>query len=154
MIWNQGRTTLEEMLALKELERVPASRERAEVMLRQARGHLESAQAIVSTDPIGAYQLLYDSTRKALNAVLENQGLRATSRGGHIATIEAVTAQLVPPMDSVLRPTNRMRQRRNKAEYPDGKTPLPDAEEVGRDLPKARAIPELAENVLDQMAPF
>jgi hypothetical protein len=32
----------------------------------------------------------------ALAAVLENQGLRATSRGGHIALRDAVSAQLDP----------------------------------------------------------
>lgn len=34
----------------------------------------------------------------ALTAVLENQGLRPTSRGGHIAPYAAVAAQLDPPL--------------------------------------------------------
>lgn len=46
------------MIARGELERVPASREHADVMLAQARQHLASAVAIADSDPAGAYQLL------------------------------------------------------------------------------------------------
>jgi hypothetical protein len=45
---------------------------------------------------------LYDAARMALTAVLENRGLRPTSRGGHIAPYAAVSAQLDPPMGTVL----------------------------------------------------
>src|SRR6185437_14081778 len=93
MRWQQGRETLDGMIERGELERVPASREHADLLLSQARQHLTSAKAIAGSDPAGAYQLLYDAARKALAAVLENQGLRATSRGGHIAVREAVSAQ-------------------------------------------------------------
>jgi hypothetical protein len=106
------------MIARGELERVPASREHAELLLAQARQHLDSAQTIAEPDPAGAYQLLYDAARKALAAVLENEGLRATSRGGHIVVREAVSAQLDPPLGGILRPFDRLRRRRNQAEYP------------------------------------
>lgn len=98
MRWQRGRDTLDAMIGRGELERVPASRDHADVLLGQARQHLNSARAIASVDPVGGYQLLYDAARKALAAVLENQGLRATSRGGHIAVRDAVTAQLDPPL--------------------------------------------------------
>jgi hypothetical protein len=97
---------------------------------------------------------LYDAARKALNAVLENQGLRATSRGGHIAVLDAVSAQLDPPLGSVLRPFDRMRRRRNQAEYPAADSPGLSAEDVERDLPKVQAIIETVVKVLDQMSPF
>ncbi|WP_371791797.1 hypothetical protein OG285_20430 [Streptomyces sp. NBC_01471] len=35
------------------------------------------------TTPWARTNLIYDAARKALAAALENQGLRATSRGGH-----------------------------------------------------------------------
>jgi hypothetical protein len=47
--------------------------------------HLTSAQEVCAHDPEGGYALLYDAARKALTAVLGNQGLRPTSAGGHLA---------------------------------------------------------------------
>ncbi|MFC7275997.1 hypothetical protein ACFQS1_18545 [Paractinoplanes rhizophilus] len=132
------------MIRSGELERVPASRDHAEVLLGQARQHLESARAIAGIDPVGSYQLVYDAARKALAAVLENQGLRATSRGGHIAVREAVSAQLDPPLGGVLRPFDRMRRRRNQAEYPSAEHPSMETEDVERDLPKVEQIVDLA----------
>jgi len=79
---------------------------------------------------------------------------RAASRGGHVVVLEAVGAQLDPPLGQVLRPFDRMRRRRNDAEYPkrDGQTFEPD--DARRDQAKAAAIVELAERVLDEMSPF
>ncbi|MEU7002766.1 hypothetical protein [Nonomuraea sp. NPDC046570] len=105
------------MLSRGEIEKVAASRSQAEELLAQAGKHVATARLAMESDPIGAYQLLYDAARKALCAVLENQGLRATSRGGHIAIYEAVSAQLDPPLGQSLRPFDRMRRRRNEAEY-------------------------------------
>ena len=124
MRWEQGRATIEQMLADGELQRVPASRQQAERLLAQARHHLHSATKVQAEDPAGGYALAYDAARKALAAVLENQGLRPTSRGGHLAIAEAVRAQLDPPMGAILRRFNRMRVRRNQAEYPPGDTPV------------------------------
>src|SRR5690348_5148472 len=104
MRWQQGRPAIDGMLARHELERVPASRPHADLLLTQADSHLRSASAVAETDPTGAFQLLYDAARRALNAVLENQGLRPTSRGGHIVVLDAVAAQLDPPLGGVLRP--------------------------------------------------
>lgn len=106
------------------------------------------------TDPVGAYQLLYDAARKALCAVLENQGLRATSRGGHIAVFDAVSAQLDPPLGQVLRPFDRMRRRRNDAEYSRQDSPRFIGEDVLKDIPKVRDIVDLATRVVDEMRPY
>ena len=40
-----------------------------------------------------AYQLAYDALRKSAASLLEAQGLRATSRGGHVAVQDGVIAQ-------------------------------------------------------------
>jgi hypothetical protein len=72
----QGRDIVAGMIARGDLERVPASRDHADVLVSQARRHLASAAVIADADPAGAYQLLYDAARKALVAVLENQGGR------------------------------------------------------------------------------
>jgi hypothetical protein len=92
--WQQGRSLIDGMIVRGELERVPASRAHADLLLAQSTRHMESAGAIAGGDAAGAYQLLYDAARKALAAILENQGLRATSKGGgHIAVREAVSAK-------------------------------------------------------------
>jgi hypothetical protein len=156
MRWEQGRARIDGMLATGQLERVTASREHAERLLAQARAHLALATSGDSADldPIGAYQLLYDASRKALSAVLENQGLRATSRGGHVAVLDAVRAQLDPPMGAALRPFDRMRRMRNAAEYPRDDRPAVTAEDIRRDQEHAEVFIELAERVLDQMSAY
>lgn len=154
MRWQQGRDTVAGMISRGELERVPASREHADLLLTQARRHLDSARVVAGSDPTRAYQLLYDAARKALAAVLENQGLRATSRGGHVAVLDAVSAQLDPPLGSILRPFDRLRRRRNQAEYPSDSQPGFDAEDIDRDAPKVREILDLAAKVFDEMSPY
>lgn len=154
MKWQQGRATIDAMLARGELEQVRPNREHADVLVRQARDHIAAAGSITTLDPVGAFQLLYDASRKALCAVLENQGLRVTSRGGRLAVIEAVRAQLDPPLGGALKPFDRMRRRRNDAEYPrpDAQGFLPD--DVKAEIPKVEQIVETAAKVLDQMSPY
>lgn len=154
MRWEQGRATIEQMVADGVLQRVPASRRQADRLLDQAHHHLASAAQVRDEDPAGGYALAYDAARKALAAVLENQGLRATSRGGHLAMIEAVRAQLDPPMGAILRRFNRMRMRRNEAEYPPAEAPELTPDDVQEDEGKAKQIIELAARLLDQMSPF
>lgn len=154
MRWEQGRSTLDDMLFKGSLERVPPSRTQADALLDQARRHLAAAGTVATVDPVGAYQLAYDAARKALTAVLENQGLRPTRAGGHVAVLDAVRAQLDPPLGGVLRPFDRMRRRRNEAEYPAGDRPVVTAAEVVIDRVKVDAIIELADKVLDQMSPY
>jgi HEPN domain len=154
MRWNQGREVIDRMIATSELQHVPASREHADRLIRQARRHLVSADEISDDDPPGGYTLVYDAARKALTAVLENQGLRPTTRGGHLAVYEATHAQLDPAMGQVLRPFDRMRRQRHDVEYPPTDAPQISAEDVREDAAKAAAIIDLSERVLDQMSPF
>ena len=154
MRWEQGRAGIDRMLADSELQRVPASREQAESLIAQARIHLSSAASICDQDPPGTYALVYDAARKALTAVLENQGLRPTTRGGHLAAYDAARAQLDPPLGKILRPFDRMRRQRHDAEYPPVSAPPLTADDVREDIPKATEIIMLSERVLDQMAPY
>jgi hypothetical protein len=154
MRWNQGRATIDKLIADGELQRVPPSREHADQLLAQARRDLTSAELLRESNPKRAYESLYDAARMALTAVLENQGLRPTSRGGHIAPYAGVAAQLDPPMGTVLRPFDRMRRTRNRSEYPSFTTPEVTADNITADLPAATAIAKTCEGVLDQMSPF
>jgi HEPN domain len=154
MRWEQGRSVIDALLGTRDLERVPASDKHATELIDQARKHVASAQRITDDDPAGALQLLYDAARKALCAILENQGLRPTSRGGHIAVLEAVSAQLDPPMGKALRPFDRLRRQRNDAEYPRQETPGIKTADVLSDIPKVEDILDLAARVIDQMSPY
>jgi len=153
--WEQGRAIVDAMIAEGRLERVPASREQADVLISQAVAHLNSARVIASSDPPGGYAMAYDAARKALLAVLENQGLRPTSVGGHHAALgEAVVAQLVPPLASTFRPFQRMRRRRNSLEYPSTAEPAMTEQDVLDDCAKADDIVDACSRVLDQMLPY
>jgi hypothetical protein len=68
-------------------------------------------------DPEGAFALAYDAARKSATALLAHQGLRPTSSGGHVAVVEAIEAQF--PGVAGLKSIDRLRRRRNQAEYPD-----------------------------------
>jgi len=152
--WNQGREVIDRMLADSELQPVPVSREHEDRLVLQARVHLVSANEISEGDPAGGYTLVNDAARKALTAVLENQGLRPTTRGGHLAVHEATRAQLDPPMGQVLRPFDRIRRQRHDVEDPPIDAPQVNADDVREDAIKAAAIVDLSERVLDQMSPF
>jgi hypothetical protein len=154
MRWNQGRAEIERMLADSQLQRVRAGRDHSDRLIKQAREHLASAETICDSDPAGGYAMAYDAARKALTSILENQGLRPTTRGGHLATYDAVRAQLDPPLGHELRPFDRMRRQRHEVEYPRSDAPEMTREDVREDIPKARAIVDLAARVLDEMSAF
>ena len=154
MRWNQGRAEIDRLLADGGLQRVPPNREHADQLLMQARRDLASAELLQDANPKRAYESLYDAARMALTAVLENEGLRPTSRGGHIAPYAAVSAQLDPPMGQVLRPFDRLRRTRNRSEYPSFTTPEVTVENVRADIPVAQSIVDVCESVLDEMSPF
>ena len=97
--------------------------------------------------------MLYDAARKTLTAILDNQGLRPTSRGGNLAVYHAVRAQLNPPMGKTLLPFDRMRRRRHDVEYPPAGTRR-TPQDVTDDVPKVTALLGLAQRVLDEMCPF
>jgi hypothetical protein len=154
MRWEQGRTEIDSLIANGELQRVPPSREHADQLLAQAFKDLGSAALLRDSNPKRAYESVYDAARMAPTAVLENQGLRPTSQGGHIAPYSAVMAQLDPHMGKVLRPFDRMRRARHRSEYPTFTSPDVTPDNVSSDLPLATAIVEVCENVLSEMSPF
>ena len=73
---------------------------------------------MASSDPEGAYAMLYDAARKSLTALLLTQGLRPTTRGGHIAVETAIFAQFTqPPPSEAFRSFRRFRTTRHQGEY-------------------------------------
>ena len=97
------------MLERGELSQITANAELADRLLATARQHLASARLLADTDPYLAYVAVYDAIREALSALLQIQGLRATTSGGHLAVMHAVQAQFGASMGAVLRPVDRIR---------------------------------------------
>lgn len=124
MSWQRGRTEIERLIADGELEKVSPSTDVGERLLEDAAAHLRLARKGVEDDAAGALQLSYDAARKASAALLAVQGLRATTRGGHVAVIDAVRAQFNDRTGmQVFGKIHRLRRRRNETEYPSADSP-------------------------------
>jgi HEPN domain-containing protein len=115
--WRKGEEQVTGLIEQRHLQRVVADPEIASALLASARRHLESARQTADSDPEAAYSLAYDAARKSATALLAHQGLRPTTVGGHIAVVDVMRAQFpgVPGLASL----DRLRRRRNQAEYPD-----------------------------------
>ena len=137
------------MLERDELSQVTANAELADRLLATARQHLASARLLADSDPYLAYVAVYDAIRRALSALLQIQGLRATTSGGH----HAVQAQFGASMGAILRPVDRIRVTRHEAEYP-GQATYIDQDTVLDDLPKAEAVVEAVTKALPHLSPF
>jgi hypothetical protein len=150
--WEQGRVVVDRLTEEQRVQRVTASRELADVMIIRARTHLKTAAEVTSTDPTGAFQMAYDGTRKALAAILANQGLRTTTApGAHATLLEVCLAQLDPPMGRVLKHFDWMRRTRNGAEYPVLDGPEINEADVDDAIRFGNDIITVAERVLTSM---
>jgi HEPN domain-containing protein len=148
MSWEAGSERIRELLNAGELGQVPPDPGLAERMLADARRHLATAAAAESIGDLpGAYQLAYDALRKSAAGLLEAQGLRATSRGGHIAVQDAVTAQFGSSIRA-LRSFSRLRRARTSFEYPSTETPGPSGDDVKDAIRVAREVNDAADKVL------
>ena len=152
--WEQGRDVVDDLLARGRLTRVTPNRDLAEALVTQARAHLVSSAAVVDADPAGAFTLVYDAVRKALTAILMNQGLRAGGDGAHAVLLEVVLAQLNPPLGATFRPFSWMRPLRNHTQYPAPDHPTAQAEDVEEAIPAAADILDTAIRLFDQMPAY
>lgn len=149
--WEQGRATIDALVAERRLERVAPSRDVADLLLEQSRQHLATAAAVAERDPTAAFQVAYDAARKALAAILANQGLRPRGEGAHAVLLTVALAQLDPPMGRDLRHFDWLRRTRNGAEYPLPDTPPVTVDDVKDALPLAQVIVAIAERVIPSM---
>jgi len=148
--WSTGSERIHELLEAGELEEVEPSPDVARRLLTDAEQHLASARTISGAgDLTGAYQLAYDALRKTAAGLLAAQGLRATSRGGHIAVQEAVIAQFGDGA-RVFRAFGRLRRNRNRFEYPGDAASEPTAEDVDDALQVASEAADKSTTILDR----
>ena len=147
MSWEPGRERVRELIDAGEVDRVTPDLTIAGRMLEDAGRHLATASAAkVAGDLSGAYQLAYDALRKSAASLLEAQGLRATSRGGHLAVQEVVTAQF----GATVRVFRRIRRARNSFEYPSSNSPGPAGDDIDDAIAVATRAREAATTILAQ----
>jgi len=150
MSWEPGRERVRELIDAGEVEQVTPDLAIACRLLEDAGRHLVTAsEAKVAGDASGAYQLAYDALRKSAASLLEAQGLRATSRGGHLAVQEVVTAQFAATV-RVFRSFGRVRRARNNFEYPTSNSPGPSGDDIDDAIAVATKAREAATTILDQ----
>lgn len=152
--WEVGRTTIDAMLASGDLDRVKPDRELARSVIRQADDHLVAARMIVDLDALGCLNLAYEAARKAFAAVLENQGLRPTVRGGHRAVEESIRAQLVPPLKSLVDAFGWMRSTRHASTYVSNERSAATREDAAHAIDYSEAIIEKSRAAVESMPPF
>lgn len=101
------------------MERVEADTDLAVVKLEEAGRHLRSASVIANEDLEGAYALLYDAARKAVDAHLAASGYRISKSklGAHEATALYARAVIGGEYAEDARALDRMRKQRNRVEY-------------------------------------
>jgi hypothetical protein len=80
--------------------------------------------------------------------VLEAQGLRATSRGGHIAVQDAVIAQFGSSIRA-MRSFSRLRRARNSFEDPSAETPGPSEDDVKDAIRAATEVNNAADKITE-----
>jgi hypothetical protein len=148
--WQPGRERVRELIDAGEVDQVTPDLAIARRMLEDAGRHLSTAsQAKAAGDSSGAYQLAYDALRKSAASLLEAQGLRATSRGGHLAVQEVVIAQFAGTVRA-FRSFGRIRRARNSFEYPSSNSSGPTSDDIDDAIAIASQAREAATTILDQ----
>jgi hypothetical protein len=112
--WPRGVAEVDSLIAAGDLQRITREAADGGRLLSKATVTLTTARSAVDTDPDSAFVLAYDAARRALTGLLAQQGLRPTTRGGHVAVERAVRAQFGPGF----RQFGALRRRRNELEYP------------------------------------
>ena len=153
MSWARGRDEILDMLDAGELGQVIADTQLAQHLIAAAHRHVRSAATLADDDPELAYAALHDAIRKAMTAMLQVQGLRATTVGGHLAVQRAVRVQFGASMGALLRPVDRIRSTRHAIQYPDRES-LVDADMVRADIPAATALVDAAAKAIEHLTVF
>jgi hypothetical protein len=89
----RGEADVEQLIRRRELEHMTGPAADGAPLLAQAQKTAATAAGLVQADAHSAYILAYDAARFACIALLAQQGMRATTEGGHYAVERAVRAQ-------------------------------------------------------------
>lgn len=152
--WATGERQIQAYLDQGRLQAVEPSADHARLLLDQAEVHLTTAGLIVTHDPVGAFAMLYDASRKSMVAVLARQGLRPTAKGGHRVVQDALEAQLGPSGRRTIRRFRALRLRRHDSEYPEIDSQPVTVEQAQEGLGDAREIVTAMRRVVDSFGPW
>ena len=148
--WQTGEAEVEQLIRQRELEHVTGAAAGGAPLLTQARKTAATAEGLVQADAYSAYVLAYDAARFACVALLAQQGMRATTNGGHYAVERAVRAQF----GAGFRPFADLRRRRNELEYPRLPADTATAEEAQHNVEVAERLISAADALLGRLAFF
>lgn len=111
--------TVEQLIRRGELRRVRADPAAARVELDTARRHVVSAATLTDSDPVLAFQALYDAARKAISAHMRAAGVAVTKGpGAHARTGRYGLAALGGlGVDDAIDEFDALRATRNQLEY-------------------------------------
>jgi hypothetical protein len=118
--------------------------------LSKARRTLSTAAGAADADPDSAFTLAYDAARFACAALLAQQGLRATTRGGHYVVEVAVRGQFGAAFDRF----GGMRRQRNDIEYPVTITARLTPDDARSAVTVATELIDAAEQLLPHLGLF
>jgi hypothetical protein len=149
MSWERGKSDVQALIDSGEIEHVQPSTSVADRLVADSQAHARLAELGIDLDPAGALQLSYDAARKACAALLAVQGLRTTTKGGHVAVIDAVRAQFNDRGGvAAFGKLHRIRRRRNDSEYPSSTSPDVAADESRQALALAHEVIEATAQLL------
>lgn len=149
--WMIGEAEVLELLSSNRLEQVVGDAANGMPLAARADQTLATAESISERDPDSSYVLAYDACRYALTALLAQQGLRPTTKGGHYAIEQAVRAQF----GVGFRHFGALRRRRHEVEYPrPGGMSDVTATEISRALISASEMIEASRALLPELEIF
>jgi hypothetical protein len=148
--WQRGQAEVEQLIRRRELEHVTGAAADGAPLLAQAHKTAATAAGLVHADAHSAYVLAYDAARFACTALLAQQGMRATTEGGHYAVERAVRAQF----GEGFRPFADLRRRRNELEYPRLPADTATADEAQQAAGAAERLIAAADTLLGQLSFF
>lgn len=125
--WAKGERTVQYLVGNGRLESIEAENfgALAEALIARATLRVDTTAraALGGGDIDGAYVAAYDAYRMAAEALLAQQGLRATGGdGSHMTVEDAVAAQFATHIPAFAKPTfERFRRTRHSAQYFDPK---------------------------------
>ncbi len=141
---------MQQLIRRRELEHVTGAAADGAPLLVQAQKTAATAAGLVQTDAHSAYVLAYDAARFACIALLAQQGMRATTEGGHYAVERAVRAQFGEGFRSFA----DLRRRRNELEYPRLPADTATADEARQAADVAERLIGAAGKLLAQLSFF
>ena len=148
--WERGEAQVEQLIRRGELEPVTGAAADGAPLLAQAHKTAATAAGLVHADAHSAYVLAYDAARFACIALLAQQGMRATTDGGHYAVERAVRTQF----GEDFRPFAVLRRRRNELEYPRLPADTATADEAQQAVGVAEHLIAAADTLLGQLSFF